>query len=126
VTLGPVVTSTILAEHEVIGAEKLAEGTGTDRVHGSGLQIHEDGTGNISATGGLIEVHVDALQLKIGIAVVGAGWVNTVLVGDNLPKLGADLVAALACLNVNDFSHFLKQIIYDLLKILRKYKVKSK
>ena len=38
---------------------------------------------------------------------VGAGGVNTVLVGDNLPKLGADLVAALAGLNVNDFSHFL-------------------
>jgi hypothetical protein len=29
-----------------------------------------------------------------------------VLVRNDLPELGADLVAALASLNVNDFSHF--------------------
>jgi hypothetical protein len=28
-----------------------------------------------------------------------------VLVGDDLPELGTDLVAALACLDVNNFSH---------------------
>jgi hypothetical protein len=28
-----------------------------------------------------------------------------VFVGDHLPELGSDLVAALASLNVNDFSH---------------------
>jgi hypothetical protein len=28
-----------------------------------------------------------------------------VLVGDHLPKLGTNLVTALASLNVNDFSH---------------------
>jgi len=38
--------------------------------------------------------------------VVGAGGVNAVLVGDNLPELGSDLVAALATLDVNDLSHF--------------------
>ena len=36
---------------------------------------------------------------------VGAGGVNTVLVGDNLPKLGTNLVAALATLDVNNLSH---------------------
>jgi hypothetical protein len=29
-----------------------------------------------------------------------------VLVGDDLPELGADLVAALASLDVNEFAHF--------------------
>jgi len=105
VTLGPVVTGSVLSEDEVIGAEKLAERTGTDRVHGTGLQVHKDGTGHIASTGGLVEVHVDALQLKIGVTVVGTRRVYTVLIGDNLPKLGTNLVTALASLNVNDLSH---------------------
>jgi hypothetical protein len=105
VSLGPVVTSTGLSEDEVIGAEQLSKGAGTDGVHGSGLEIHEDSSGNISATGGFVEVHVDSLQLKIGVSVVGSGWVNSVLVGDNFPELGTDLVTALAGLNVNNLSH---------------------
>ena len=32
------------------------------------------------------------------------GGVDTVLIGDDLPKLGADLVAGLASLNVNEFA----------------------
>jgi len=110
VALGPVVTSTSLAEDEVVGAEELAERSGTDGVHGTGLKIHEDGTGDIATTGGLVEVHGDTLELEIGVTVVCAGGVNTVLVGDDLPELGADLVAALAALNVNDFSHLLEII----------------
>ena len=53
VTLGPVVSSTGLAEDEVIGAEELAKGTGTDGVHGTGLEIDEDGAGHILVAGGL-------------------------------------------------------------------------
>jgi hypothetical protein len=37
--------------------------------------------------------------------VVGAGGVDTVLVRDDFPELGTDLVTALTTLNVNDFSH---------------------
>ena len=36
---------------------------------------------------------------------IGTGRVNTVLVGDDLPELGTDLVAALASLDVNNFAH---------------------
>lgn len=53
VTLSPVVTSTGLTEDEVVGAEKLAEGTGADSVHGTRLQIDENGTGNVLVTAGL-------------------------------------------------------------------------
>jgi hypothetical protein len=42
---------------------------------------------------------------RTGVAVVGAGRVNAVLIGDNLPELGADLVAALATLDSNDLTH---------------------
>ena len=48
--LGPVVASSALSEHEVVGAEDLSEGSGADRVHGAGLQVDEDGTGHIFAT----------------------------------------------------------------------------
>jgi hypothetical protein len=44
--LSPVVTGTGLTEDEVVGAEELAEGTSTDGVHGTWLEIDEDGTGN--------------------------------------------------------------------------------
>jgi hypothetical protein len=37
--------------------------------------------------------------------VIGTGWVDSVLVGDDLPEFGTDLVTALTTLHVNNFSH---------------------
>jgi hypothetical protein len=54
---------------------------------------------------GLVEVHVDALQLQVAVTVVRAGWVNAVLIAHHLPELGANLVAALATLDVHDLTH---------------------
>jgi len=105
VTLGPVVTGTGLSENEVVGSEELTERSGSDGVHGSWLKIHEDGTGDIAATSGFVEVNIDSLELEIRVTVVATGWVNTVLIGDDLPELGTDLVTALSGLDVNDFSH---------------------
>ena len=34
--------------------------------------------------GGLVVVHVDALELEVGVAAVGAGGVDAVLIADNL------------------------------------------
>lgn len=105
VALGPVVSGTGLAEDEVVGSEKLTEGASSDRVHCSGFKIHEDGTRDISSTGGLVVVDIDSFKLKIGVSVVGTSRVNTMLVRDDLPELSTDLVAALTSLDVNDFSH---------------------
>ena len=91
-TLGPVVTGSGLTEDEVVRAEELTEGTGADGIHGSGLQIHKDGAGDVTTTGGLVVVNVDALQLKVGVTVVGTGGVNAVLIRDDFPEFGADLV----------------------------------
>ena len=85
--IGPVVSSSGLSEHEVVGSEDLAERSGSDRVHGSGLQVDKDGTGHVFAAGGLIVVDVDALQLKVAVSVVCSGWVNAVLVWDDFPEL---------------------------------------
>jgi len=102
---GPVVAGSGLAEHEVVGSEELAERACANGVHGAGLQVHQDGSGDVAAAGCLVEIDVDSLELQVGVAVVGSGWVNSVLVGDDFPEFGSDLVSALACLDVNDFSH---------------------
>jgi hypothetical protein len=104
-SLGPVVTSSGLPENKVIRSEELSKRTSADGVHGTRLEIHEDSTGHVASTSGLIVVHIDSLQLKIRVTVVGTGGVNTVLVGDDLPELGTNLVTALTTLDVNDFSH---------------------
>ena len=71
------------------------------------LHQHRRPQGSISALtpAGLIEVHVDTLQLQVGVAVVGAGGVHAMLITDDLPELGTNLVAALATLDVHDFPH---------------------
>jgi hypothetical protein len=106
-TLGPIVTSTGLAEDEIVWSEELAEWTGSDGVHGTWLKIHQDSSWDISAAGSFVEVDIDSFQLKIGVTVVGTGRVNSVLVGNNLPEFGTDLVTALTSLDMNNFSHFL-------------------
>jgi hypothetical protein len=104
-SLGPVVTSSGLTEDKVVRSEELSKRTGTDGVHGTRLEIHEHSTRNVTSTSGFVVVDIDSLQLKIGVSVVGTGGVNTVLVGDDFPELGTNLVTALTSLNVNDFSH---------------------
>lgn len=86
-TLGPVVAGTRLAEHKVVGPEDLAERSRSHRVHGAGLQIDKDSAGHVLATGRLIVVHIDALQLQVAVTVVGAGGIDAMLIGDDLPEL---------------------------------------
>ena len=107
VALGPVVSGASLSENEVVGSEKLTERSSTDGVHGAGLKIHKDCAGYVTSASGLVEVNVDTFELEVGVAVVGTSWVNAVLVGNNFPELGTDLVTALAALDVNDFSHWI-------------------
>jgi len=53
VTLGPVVTSTRLAEDEVVRAKELTEWAGSDSVHGTRLEIDKNRARNILVAGGL-------------------------------------------------------------------------
>jgi hypothetical protein len=69
-TLGPVVTGTGLSEDEVVWTEELSEWSSADGVHGSWLQVHEDGAWDISSTSGLIVIDVDALKLEVRISVI--------------------------------------------------------
>lgn len=92
VTLGPVVTSTSLTEDEVIRSEELSERSGSDGVHGSWFKIHKDGSWDISATSGFVEINVDSFELEIRVTVISTSGVDTVFVRDDFPELGTDLV----------------------------------
>ena len=92
----PVVTRTTLAEDEVVRTEEVAERARPDRVHGSGLEVDEDGAGNVLVRANLVVVDVDALELEVVVALVQAIAINAVLVRDDLPELGTDLVTALS------------------------------
>jgi len=115
VTLGPVVAGAGLAKDKVVWSEDLAEWAGSDRVHGAWLEVDEDGSRDVFTAGGLIIVDVDSLELEVRVAVVGSGWVDSVLVGDDLPELGSDLVTALAGLKVDDLTHIVGFCIYKLI-----------
>jgi hypothetical protein len=61
-------------------AEDLAERARAHRVHGVGLEVHEDGARDEAATASLIVVDVDALELEVGVAGVLSGVVDAMLV----------------------------------------------
>ena len=105
-SLCPIVTGSGLTEDEVVGAEELTERTGTDRVHCARLEIDEDGTGDVFASGGLVVVDVDTLQLEVRVSMVGTSGVDSMLIGNDFPELGTNLVTTLTGLKMNDFSHF--------------------
>jgi hypothetical protein len=54
-----------LSEDEVVRSEKLTEGSSSDGVHGSGLEIHKDGSGDVSSSSGFVVVDIDSLKLKV-------------------------------------------------------------
>merc|ERR1719405_467855 len=105
VALRPVVASSRLPENEVVRTEELTEGASAHGVHGARLKIHEDRTRDVAAAGGLVVVHVDALELQVRVAVVRARGIETMLITDHLPELRTDLVAALAALDVHELTH---------------------
>ena len=80
VTLGPVVSGSGLTEDEVVRSEELTERSCSNGVHGAGFQIHKDGSGDVSSSGGFVVVDVDSFQLEVGVSVVGSGGINSVLV----------------------------------------------
>jgi len=104
-SFGPVVTSTGLTEDEVVWSEELTEWAGSDGVHGSWFEIHKHCSWYISSTGGFIVIDVNSFKLKVRISVICSGGIDSVLVWDDLPEFGTDLVTALTCLYVYDFSH---------------------
>mmetsp|Transcript_7107 Transcript_7107/g.43999 ORF Transcript_7107/g.43999 Transcript_7107/m.43999 type:complete len:507 (+) Transcript_7107:1893-3413(+) len=105
VSLGPVVSGSGLSKDEIVGTEDLSKRAGTHGVHGSGFQVHEDGSGDVPSTGGFVEVHVDPFELQVAVSMVGSDGIDAVFVAADLPELGPDLVPTLARLDVHDLAH---------------------
>ena len=114
VALSPVVTGSGLSKDEVVGSEELSEGSSADGIHSTGLEVHQDGSGDIAATSGFVVVDINSFKLKIGVTVVGTSWVNSMLIGDDFPELSTNLVTALTGLNVDNFTHYFIFIIKGL------------
>ena len=88
-----------LADVENCGTRCVSNST-TNRAHQGSKGIARERT-----TGCLVEVHVDAFELQVRVAVVCARWVDSVLIAHDLPEFGTNLVAALAALDVDDLTH---------------------
>ena len=84
----PVVSSATLTKHEVVRPEEVAEGTRTDGIHGAGFEIDKDRTGNVLVRADFVVVDINALKLKVVVALVQTIRLNAVLVRDDLPELG--------------------------------------
>merc|ERR1719401_58060 len=105
VSFRPIVAGTSLSEDKIVGPEELAKRASAHAVHCSGFQIHQNCSGNIPTTSRLIVVDVNTLQLQVGVTVICSSWVNAVLIGDDLPELRPDLVAALSALHMHELAH---------------------
>lgn len=69
--LGPVITTHIqLPEQEVIQAENLSVWPGSDTIHGTQFQIHENCLEHHPPTTRFVVVHIDPPQLEIRVAIV--------------------------------------------------------
>jgi hypothetical protein len=93
--LGPVVTGTTLTEDKVVGTEEAAERAGADGIHGSGLEVNEYGTRHILVAARLVVVDRDTLELEVVLATVCAVVLEAMLLRDDFPEFGTDLVTAL-------------------------------
>ena len=105
VSLSPVVSCSRLSEHEVVGSEDLSERSGSDGVHGTGLQVDKYGTGDVFSTGCLVVVDIDPFQLEVGVSVVGTSGVDTMLVRDNLRWYGITLLVIISQNLAEDGTH---------------------
>ena len=86
-SLCPVVSSSRLSKHKVVGSKDLSVGSSPDTVHSARLQVQEDGSGDILVGAGFIVVHLNPLKLEVRGTLVVAIGVDAMLIRDDLPEL---------------------------------------
>jgi hypothetical protein len=104
-SFGPIVSGSGLPEDEVVRSEKLTEWSGSYGVHGTRFEIHENSSWDKSTTSSFVEIDIDSFKLKIGVTVICTGRIDSVFIRDDFPEFSTDLVTALTCLDVDEFSH---------------------
>jgi hypothetical protein len=90
--------------HEVSWTEELAERRRVHSADHAGLEVTEHRAWYVFAARGLVVKHVDAAELRVVVAAVLTVAADAVLVAQNLLKLGAHLVTALARLHVHNLA----------------------
>jgi hypothetical protein len=104
---GEVVGGILLSGDELLGVEQLSVGSGTDLIDNGGLEIEEDGTGDVLAGTSLREEGVEGIVSATDGLI---GWhltvrLNSVLEAEELPACVTCLDTGLTDVNGNDFSH---------------------
>jgi hypothetical protein len=99
--------SILLARDELLRVEQLTVGTSTDLIDDSGLQVNEDGTGDVFAGTSLGEEGVESVINTTDSLVRGHLTIrlNAMLQAEELPAGVTDLATSLADVNGNSFSH---------------------
>lgn len=77
-----------MTEDKVVRTEKIAKRSRSNGIHGAGLKVNKNSTGNIFIGPDLVVVNVDAFKLKVVISLVKAIPLNAVLVRNNFPEFG--------------------------------------
>jgi len=104
---GEVVGGVLLSGDELLGVEQLSVGSGTDLIDDGGLEIEEDGSGDVLAGTSLGEEGVEGVVTTTDGLIGGHLTVrlNSVLEAVKLPAGVTDLDTALSDVNGNNFSH---------------------
>ena len=107
VTSGEVVGGVLLSGDELLGVEELSVGSGTDLIDDGGLEIEEDGSGDVLAGTSLGEEGVESVVTTTDGLIGGHLTVrlNSVLEAEELPAGVTDLDTGLSDVDRNDFSH---------------------
>ena len=108
VTSGEVVGSILLTGDELLGVEELSVGTSSDLIDNGGLEIEEDGSGDVLTGTSLGEEGVESIIATTD-SLIGRHLtirLNTVLEAEELPAGVTNLDTGLSDVNGNDFSHF--------------------
>ena len=87
-SFGLVVTGTALAKDEIVWSEKGTEGSRAERVHGTGLEINQDGTRDVFVRPDFVIVDVNSFKLKFVGSPVDTVVLDAMFVGYGLAKLG--------------------------------------
>ncbi len=114
VTTGEVVGGVLFAGDELLGVEQLAVGAGADLIDNGGLQVDENGAGNVLAGAGFGEEGVKGVIAATDGLVRGhlAVRLDSVLEAEQLPAGMANLKTGLTDVDGKSFTHVLSLRIF--------------
>ena len=118
VASGEVVGSIFLSRDELFGVEELSVGSGSDLIDDGGLEIEEDGSGDVLSGSGFGEEGVEGIITATDSLI---RWhlsirLNSVLEAEEFPTSITDLNTSLTNVNGDDLSHVFFKYLYNLQK----------